>query len=311
MPPIQTWACTRRQIKARNRQKKKISFLTAMNIDFYDIASYGLTSFGVKKSALLYGFTSKQTNSTFITSWKVMSCTELWMAVRTIGIISTEGAQQTLCSQLADNSMTTVKKKKQTTICFIFILLHLKLFSPWQPAVLRGTFSIAQCNCSYHFRAQSLKNTHIWYTDAFAIRPTVTHSSTLLKREGWAFILHPAALVCTSTGAFISNSPAISTNISRPVQHTHKTKQTSKFMDSCHASNSYRIKKNGTSTLHSTGNMTYLTSEMTEHILKSAVMHCTVETARLTAPLTQSPQLRDHFGRPKEEVSLLPSFLLV
>lgn len=228
-----------------------------------------------------------------------MSCTELRMAVRTIGIISTEGARQTLCSQLADNSMTTVKKKKQTTICFIFILLHLKLFSPQQPAVLWGMFSIAQCNCNYHFRAQSLKNTRIQYTDIFAIGPTAAHSSTLMRREGRASTLHPAALVCTSTGAFISNSPAISTNISSPVQRTLETKQTSKFMDSCHASNSYRIKKNRMNILHSPGDMTYLTSEMTEHILKSAVMHCTVETARLTAPLSQSPQLRDHFGRPK------------
>lgn len=55
--------------------------------------------------------------------------------------IESEDAQKTLCSQLADNSMTTVKKRttKKTNknpIWFVFILLHLKLFLPGQPVVL-------------------------------------------------------------------------------------------------------------------------------------------------------------------------------
>lgn len=229
-----------------------------------------------------------------------MSCTELRMAVRTIGIISTEGARQTLCSQLADNSMTTVKKKKKkqpfvlSLFCFIWNYFHRS-----------SQLSFGVCFPLLSVTATIISGPSPWKTHASNTQtsllsdPLRPHSSTLMRREGRASTLHPAALVCTSTGAFISNSPAISTNISSPVQRTLETKQTSKFMDSCHASNSYRIKKNRMNILHSPGDMTYLTSEMTEHTLKSAVMHCTVETARLTAPLSQSPQLRDHFGRPK------------
>lgn len=63
---------------------------------------------------------------------------------REAGTIESEDAQKTLCSQMEDTSMTTVKRKrrkKKTTkkpphICFVFILLHLKLFLPRQPVVL-------------------------------------------------------------------------------------------------------------------------------------------------------------------------------
>jgi len=60
--------------------------------------------------------------------------------VREAGTTASQDAQKTLCSQLADNSMTTVKKKReknpQTKKTPPNILLHLKLFLPRQPVVL-------------------------------------------------------------------------------------------------------------------------------------------------------------------------------